>query len=133
MLAAGIRDIRSAAEDQYYTLELCLTPAQLPIFLAQLSGSEEVSDNHLQSLIGAVGGNRRESFMQALISPDECIKLFKTRLGLIAAFLDHDPSSQDTAAWHEQRRRAGSRQTQLVRHHRCPRLPHRTQTGRRWC
>ena len=65
MLAAGIPAILSAAEDQYYTLELCLTPAQLPNFLAQLSGREDVSDNRLQSLIGAVDGNRRESFIQA--------------------------------------------------------------------
>ena len=43
MLAAGIQAIRSAAENQYYTLELCLTPAQLPIFLTQLSGLEDVS------------------------------------------------------------------------------------------
>ena len=43
--------ILGAAEDQYYTLELSLTPAQLPIFLAQLSCREDVSDNHLQSLI----------------------------------------------------------------------------------
>ena len=43
MLAAGIQAILRAAEDQYYTLELCLTPAQLPIFLTQLSGLEDVS------------------------------------------------------------------------------------------
>ena len=61
MLAASIQAIRSAAEDQYYTLEL----AQLPIFLAQLSCSEDVSDNHLQSLIGAADGNRRARIVYA--------------------------------------------------------------------
>jgi hypothetical protein len=91
MLAAGIPMVRSAAEDQYYTLELCLTATQLPIFLAQLSGREDVSDAHLQSLVGAAAGNRRESFMPALISSDERTKLFETRLVLIVAFLDHDP------------------------------------------
>ena len=80
-----------SAEDQYYTLELCLTPTQLPIFLAQLSGREDVSDSHLQSLIGAVAWNRRESFMPAPTSSDERTKQFETRLGLITAFLDHDP------------------------------------------
>ena len=92
MLAAGIPAILSAAEDQYYTLQLCLTPSQLPIFLAQLSSREDVSDNHLQSLSEAVDGNRRESFMPTLTSLDESTKLFETRLGLITAFLNHDPS-----------------------------------------
>ena len=62
MLAAGIPAIRSAAEDQYYTLELCLTATQLPLFLTQLSSREDISDTHLQSLIGAADGTRRDSF-----------------------------------------------------------------------
>jgi hypothetical protein len=53
MLAAGIPAVRSAAEDQYYALGLCLTPAQLPIFLAQLSSREDVSDTSLQILMKA--------------------------------------------------------------------------------
>ena len=99
MMPAGIQTILSAAEDQYYTLQLCLTPSQLPIFLAQLSSREDVSDNHLQSLSGAVDGNRRESFMPTLTSLDERTKLFETRLGLITAFLDHDPGESGLRTW----------------------------------
>ena len=58
------------------------------------------------------------------------MKLFETHLGLITAFLDHHPC--EPGHGRAARRRAGSQPTQLVRHHlcpRCPRLPHRTQTG----
>ena len=91
MLAAGIPAVRSAAEDQYYTLELCLTTLQLPIFLTQLSSREDLSDTHLQSLLGAATGNRRDSLMPALTSSDERTRLFEARLVLLVAFLDHDP------------------------------------------
>jgi hypothetical protein len=91
MLAAGIPTARSEAEDMYYLHELSLTAAQLAVFLAQLSGRADVSDAHLQRLMGAPDGTRRESFLPALTSSDERTELFETRLGLIVAFLDHDP------------------------------------------
>ena len=69
--------------------------------------------------------------MPALTSSDGRTKLCAPRLDLITAFLDHESTSprvhesttrvsQDTAAQHDGRRRAGSRPTQLVRHHHCP-------------
>jgi hypothetical protein len=91
MLAAGIPAARSEAEDMYYLHELSLTAAQLAVFLAQLSGRADVSDAHLQRLMGAPDGTRRESFRPALTSSDERTELFETRLELIVAFLDHDP------------------------------------------
>ena len=93
MLAAGIPAARSEAEDMYYLHELSLTAAQLAVFLAQLSGRADVSDAHLQRLMGAPDGARRESFLPALTSSDERTALFETRLELIVAFLDHDPGS----------------------------------------
>ena len=91
MLAAGIPAARSEAEDMYYLHELSLTAAQLAVFLAQLSGSADVSYAHLQRLMGEPDGTRRESFLPVLTSSDERTELFETRLGLIVAFLDHDP------------------------------------------
>jgi hypothetical protein len=90
MLAAGIPAARGEAEDMYYLHELSLTAAQLAVFLAQLSGRADVSDAHLQRLMGAPDGTRRESFLPALTSSNERTELFETRLGLIVAFLDHD-------------------------------------------
>ena len=60
MLAAGIPAARSEAEDMYYLHELSLMAAQLAVFLAQLSGRADVSDAHLQRLMGAPDGTRRE-------------------------------------------------------------------------
>ena len=80
---------RSPAEDQYYLLELSLTAAQLPTFLAQLSSREDVSHARLQSLMGKNDGNRRESVVTQT-SSDERAKLFETRVALITAFLNHD-------------------------------------------
>jgi len=91
MLAAGIPAARSEAEDLYYLHELSLTAAQLAVFLAQLSGRADVSDAHLQHLTGVPDETRRESLMPALNSSDERTELFTTRLGLIVAFLEHDP------------------------------------------
>ena len=91
MLAAGIPAARSEAEDLYYLHELSLTAAQLAVFLAQLSGRADVSDAHLKRLTGAPDETRRESLMPALTSSDERTELFATRLGLIVAFLEHDP------------------------------------------
>jgi hypothetical protein len=91
MLAAGIPAARSEAEDMYYLHELSLMAAQLAVFLAQLSGRADVSDAHLQRLMGAPDRTRRESFRPALTSYDENTELFETRLDLIVAFLDHDP------------------------------------------
>ena len=98
MLAAGIPAIRSAVEDQYYTLELCLTPTQLPIFLAQLSGREDVADSHLQSLVGAVDGNRRESFMPTRTSAPSCSRHVWASSLLSSTTTQ---ASQDTAERHE--------------------------------
>ena len=98
MPATGILAIRRAGEDQYHTLELCLT----------LCGREDASDTHLQNLIGAVDGNRRGSFMPALTSSDERTKLFETRLGLrvITSFLDHN--SGEPGQWTRRSRRSGT-------------------------
>lgn len=136
MPATGILAIRRAGEDQYHTLELCLT----------LCGREDASDTHLQNLIGAVDGNRRGSFMPALTSSDERTKLFETRLGLrvITSFLDHnsgEPGHGGAAGAARRRcavtpspwwrRRARAQPTPLVCHRWRHRPPHRTQIGRR--
>ncbi len=91
MQAAGIPLTLSpaSAEQRYYMCELGLSAPQRQIFLAQLSGRADVSDDYLQSLSPDTAVRRRES----LLNPQDSDKrraCFARRLVLIEAFLHHD-------------------------------------------
>ena len=74
-------------KDQYYILELCLTPAQRTLFRSQLSARPEGSDAYLKSLTGVADEARRGSFAPALTSSTERAQLFQFHLTCIEAFL----------------------------------------------
>ena len=85
MRSAGISAVRDEAEDHYYVLEWSLTAAQQTLY-------RHASDACLKHLTRASDVTRRDSLAPAPTSLDARTQLFKTRVGLLEAFLVHDTS-----------------------------------------
>ena len=82
-------DDMSSAEHLYYIYQLSLSPSQSAQFLASLSSNPVASDDHLRSLTPTGEADRRGS-VAGVRSSAARTALFRLRVTLVEAFLDHD-------------------------------------------